>query len=278
VKPTFLVIGAQKCATTSLCDLIGQHPDVFMTTPKEPYFFSHEEVWARGWSWYESLFEGARGLSVAGEGSTTYTQCGLFPNAAPRVAEHLPQARLIYIVRDPLERIRSHWMHLRARGNREPDPLPVAVFKRPEYVDNSMYWRQINRYRQSFADDRILVLFFEDFQKDPRRACHRAFEFLGVDPSFEPEDPERPRHVSAERREDGTLTGVVRRIPFFTRLRDAAPVAVREPLRLVLKRGLKERPPWTEESRAWVIGQLRDDALAFLKWCGRDDLWPSVAE
>jgi hypothetical protein len=278
VKPNFLIIGAQKCATSSLCDLVGEHPDVFMTQPKEPYFFSHGEVWARGWSWYESLFEGGRGASAAGEGSTTYTQCGLYPNAAPRIAEHLPQARLIYIVRDPLERIRSHWMHLRARGNREPDPLAVAVFKRPEYVDNSMYKRQIDQYRASFADDRILVLFFEDFEKAPRETCRHVFEFLGVDPSFEPADPERPRHVSAERREDRPGAGIVRRLPFFTELRDAAPKSLREPLRRVLKRRLAERPQWTKESQAWVVAQVRDDARTFLKRYGREGLWPWLEE
>jgi hypothetical protein len=165
-------------------------------------------------------------------------------------------------------------MHLRARGNREPDPLPLAVLKRPEYVDNSMYLRQIDRYRVSFPDDRILVLFFEDFEKDPPGVCRGVFEFLGVDPSFEPKDPERPRHVSAERREDRPVTGIVRRVPFFERLRDAAPTAVREPLRRALKRGLTERPHWTNESRSWVIGRVREDARAFLKRYGREGLWP----
>jgi len=83
--PNYLVIGAQKSATSSVCDLLAGHPEVFMTDPKEPYFFSHDEVWSKGLGWYESLFEGADGCPAVGEGSTTYTQQSMYPNAPARV-------------------------------------------------------------------------------------------------------------------------------------------------------------------------------------------------
>ena len=136
MKPSFLVIGAQKCATSSLCDMLGRHPDVFTPDPREPNFFSHADVWRQGWDWYESLFAGAEGVKAIGEGSTAYTMQARYPETAPRIARHLPEARLIYIVRDPLERMVSHWMHMRARGNREKLPFNEAVRNDSWYLDN----------------------------------------------------------------------------------------------------------------------------------------------
>ena len=89
VKPDFVVIGAARCATTSLCRILRDHPAVFMSHPKEPHFFSRPDVFARGLEWYEALFDGACGMSVVGEGSTTYTKNSQFPNAAERLASSL---------------------------------------------------------------------------------------------------------------------------------------------------------------------------------------------
>ncbi len=74
VKPNFLVIGAMKCATTSLCDIFAQHPQMFVCTPKEPEFFCDDKVFARGWPWYESLFTAGTNKLAVGEGSTSYTK------------------------------------------------------------------------------------------------------------------------------------------------------------------------------------------------------------
>src|SRR5262245_56221545 len=106
-KPNFLVIGAMKCATTSICDILSQHHQIFVTDPKEPDFFSDEKAYARGWSWYEALFRGSENRVAIGEGSTNYTKSKLHPQAAERIAHHLPDARLMYIARHPLKRIES---------------------------------------------------------------------------------------------------------------------------------------------------------------------------
>ena len=79
MKPNFLVIGAMKCGTTSLCSLLGQHPDIFMSNPKETYFFSNDEVYQRGSSWYESIFLGSENKIAIGEGSTNYSKKYIFP-------------------------------------------------------------------------------------------------------------------------------------------------------------------------------------------------------
>jgi len=273
VKPNFLAIGAQKSATSTLCDLLARHPDVFVTDPKEPYFFSHDEVWAKGMAWYESLFDGARGERAVGEGSTTYTMRFLYPNAAERIAEHLPEAKLLYIVRNPLERTASHWVHMRSRGGRETRPFGVAVREAPEYLDNSMYLRQIDVYRRWWPDERICVVFFEDFVRDRAAVMRRCFEFLGVDPGVDVAFDAHAKNVSAGSREDTPLLSPLRKLPVFDRLRDAAPKGLRESLRRVLKRPT-QRPTWDDASRAYAIERLREDSHAFLERYGKPrDFW-----
>ncbi len=274
MRPNFLVVGAQKCATSTLCEVLGSHPDVFMTDPKEPYFFSHDEVFSRGWKWYESLFAGAAGRRMLGEGSTTYSQRGLYPAAAERIAQGLPGVRVLYIVRHPLQRIESHWMHLRAHGGRETRPFAQALRERPEYIDNTLYLRQIDVYRALLGEDRTLVLFLEDLRADQPAVLRRCFEFLGVPPDAPLAAAGARLNVSEEKRVDTPLLRPFRRVPLFGALRDAVPPALREPFRRILKKPIEGRPEWSDDSRRWAIARLRDDNRAFLRRSGKpDDFW-----
>ncbi|MEO1129455.1 MAG: sulfotransferase [Planctomycetota bacterium] len=274
MTPNFLVIGAQKSATSTLCTLLAEHSDVFMTDPKEPFFFSHDEFWNEGWQWYEALFEGASGARALGEGSTTYTQHHLYPDAPQRIAQHLPDARLIYIVRDPFERIESQYMHLRSKGGRETLPFAEAVRTRPAYIDNSLYDHQLSFYREAYPDDQLLVLFFEDFKADQQGILRQCFEFIGVNPDAPHETREQHTHASSEGRVDTGLLGPLRRVPLFERARDAAPSWIREPLRQVLKKPVGDRPVWDDALRGWTEDRLRDDTQAFLTRYGKPlDHW-----
>lgn len=272
--PNYLVIGAQKSATSSVCDLLAMHPDAYMCEPKEPYFFSNTEVWSKGFDWYESLFADAGGCSAIGEGSTTYSMQALFPEAPGRIARHLPSARLIYIVRNPFQRIESLWMHYKTKGGREDRPLSVAVREAPEYIDTSKYCKQIDVYREHFPDEQILVLFFEDFKADSGAVMRRVYEFLGIDPAFEPGDTDKPRHVSAEGRVDTPLLSPLRSIPGFRKLRDGMPMGLRNSLRGVLKKPIEGRPEWDEASRQYVLEHLAQDNQQFLRRYGKKaDYW-----
>ncbi len=266
-RPNFLVIGAMKCATTSLCDIFAAHPQMFVSAPKEPDFFCDDAVFQRGWAWYESLFVGAKGRVAVGEGSTGYTKQKLHPDAVQRVAKHLPDLRLIYIVRHPLKRIESHWLHLIACGENVP-PLREALQKWPHIVDTSLYWKQIDAYRRHYPDDRLLVLFFEDFVRHPGVVIKRCYEFLGVDPKIAVADPSKPAHVSATMMVDMPIIGVLKKIPLAATLRNMAPHLARK-VTDSFRRPLPERPEWPADLRHDVIRQISDDTREFLKFYGK---------
>ncbi len=272
--PNYLVIGAQKCATSSVCAVLGRHPDVFMCDPKEPYFFSHDEIFARGLGWYESLFAGAGDATAIGEGSTTYTQPTIYPDALPRVHAQLPDAKLIYIAREPLARIVSHYLHLAGRGGRETRPLNRAVREAPWYIDNTLYHTQVSMYLERYPRERVLGLFFEDFQRDPDAVARRCFEFLGVDPDASLRYDGERMNTSEGARVDTALTRAIRRVPGFAALRDLAPSGVRGAVRGVFKKKVERKPEWDDATRKWALERVVDDSEAYCEMWGKPrDFW-----
>ena len=103
--PSFVIIGAMKCATTTLAEQLGAQPGVFISDPKEPNFFSDDAVFRRGMNWYASLFDSAESGAMLGEASTHYTKLPTHPKACERMLAALPDAKLIYVMRHPVDRI-----------------------------------------------------------------------------------------------------------------------------------------------------------------------------
>jgi hypothetical protein len=272
VKPNFLVIGAMKCATTSVCDILASHPQIFLTNPKEPDFFCDDKIFSRGWKWYESLFENATGKLAIGEGSTGYTKALLHPQTAKRIAQHLPNAKLIYIARHPLKRIESHWLHLIAAGLDVP-PFRKALEQWPHMIDTSLYWKQISRYRHFYPDEKLLILFFEDYVKSPHAEIERAYHFLGVAPELATDNPGQPRHVSATLRVDTKLARFLCNFPGAKSVKKLTP-AVAHGLVRMLQRPMPDRPTWPADLRERVIRQLSEDTKMFLTFYGKAaDYW-----
>src|SRR5262245_46073038 len=109
--PTFLVIGAMKGGTTALHTYLGSHPDVFMSDLKEPHFFSSGLGWDKGEEWYCSLFTEAGSATAVGESSTSYSKFPDVRHVPERAISLIPDLRVVYLVRDPIERIRSQYLH-----------------------------------------------------------------------------------------------------------------------------------------------------------------------
>lgn len=184
--PSFLVIGAMKAGTTSLYHYLRHHPQVFMPRIKELDFFAGESNWRRGLGWYARQFAEAGPTAIAiGEASTAYTKYPHYQGVAERIAEHIPQALLVYVVRHPIERIRSHYQHRVAVGA-ETEPMECALIENPIYLDYSRYAMQIDRYLQHFPRERLLIVTSEGLRHDRLDTIRNVYTFLGVDPDWVP--------------------------------------------------------------------------------------------
>lgn len=196
--PTFLVIGAMKAGTTSLYEYLRAHPSVFMPSEKEPEFFSEPERWSKGLAWYSSLFAPGSRHPVRGEASTGYTRHPRFPETPARIASTLPDAKLVYLVRDPIERMVSHYRHSVLLG-REKRSVDDALLGGGGYLDTSRYGLQLHRYLEHFPTSQILVVFSEDLRERRLPTLQRIITFLAADPSAIVPHPTTEHHVSERR-------------------------------------------------------------------------------
>ena len=182
--PDFLIIGAMKAGTTSLYHYLGAHPEIFMPATKELDFFTRELTWNRGWDWYRKQFHQAgSSFKAVGEASTSYTKFPRYQGVPERISSYLPEVRLIYVVRNPLDRIRSHYQHNVAIGE-ERRPIDEAVLNEPVYVDYSKYSMQVERYLEHFDESALLIITSENLREDRKRTVKRVLRFVGADPDM----------------------------------------------------------------------------------------------
>jgi len=158
--PDFLIIGAMKCATSTLQVQLAAQPGVFMTTPKEPNFFSDDEIYQRGASWYHDLFADAAPGDLLGEASTHYTKLPTYPQALTRMTAMLKAPKLIYMIRNPVERAISHYIHEWSEGRMGHDPT-YAFKHHQELVDYGCYAMQITPYIQAYGINQIYLTSLE---------------------------------------------------------------------------------------------------------------------
>ena len=209
--PNFFLLGPPKAGTTALAEAIGRHPDVFMSTPKEPNYFlyaggnPYNLPLNRGvpdFEVYQRLFEGAGAARIRGDASPYYIYA---PHCAAQIARHAPDAKLMVVLRNPVERAFSayrYWhRNLAAQGDAEDfrerflsrslvtdqgrgraDVLPMEWLQ-----DMGRYADMIQRYDEHFAADQILLLRYDEMQASPARAMARVAGFLGVDAELAPE-------------------------------------------------------------------------------------------
>jgi hypothetical protein len=197
--PNFIVIGAMKSGTTSLFHYLQAHPQAYLSPLKEVEFFVEEKNWKRGFDWYRAQFAGADPEAIAiGEASTAYTKYPEYDGVPERIATHIPEARLIYVVRDPIERIRSHFQH-RVLAGAERRPVEVAVLEDPRYLHCSSYAMQLERYLPHFERDQLMIVRSEDLRSARLETMRSIYGFLGIDPDLVPDTLEREFYRSEER-------------------------------------------------------------------------------
>ena len=194
-KPNLFVIGAMKSGTTSLYRYLADHPAIYMSPVKEPMHFSREQNWSRGHEHYLQLFVEANDEVYVGEGSTEYTKRPFREGVARRLHEFNSSSRLIYIMRDPFDRLVSQYRH-QVRMGRQSGSLREALQQPSDYLTNSYYAYQLRPYLQLFGRDAVYTDTFESLKVSPDRFFKRLLKWLRIDDSFVPSSVGKPFHVS----------------------------------------------------------------------------------
>jgi Sulfotransferase domain len=200
VLPNFLIVGAMKCGTSSMASYLGEHPAVYMVPGKELEFF--DRLWENGLDWYRRQFAAGAGSSAIGEASPTYLGDG---QALARIASVLPEAKLIVMLRNPVDRAYSHYWHWRLQmnetrtfaeavadeldaGSPDSDPTPgPAGPPRSDYVGDGRYLSQLEVLCRHFPREQLLVLLLEDLEQRAVETFQTVCDFLDVDRGVVPE-------------------------------------------------------------------------------------------
>jgi hypothetical protein len=293
--PNFLVIGAAKCGTDSLCNYLGQHPEVFISPKREPNFFVAEgqdhipyhgpgdvialkEMWTSGLADYQSLFAGVTTEKAVGEGTAWYIY---FEDPPRRIRHHIPDAKLIAVLRNPADRAYSAFKML-LRDGREPlvdfaaalDAEQERIRRQWEpiwyYARMGFYSEQLERYYARFDRDQLRVVMYEDFDSNPQPVLRDLFQFLNVDDGFTPDTSRRtnvslvPRHHRLHHVVAGQyrLKSVVKKFVPQNTLQ-----AVKRPL---VDRNMTQPAPMSDEVRGRLIEVFRDDIRKTQDLVGRD--------
>ncbi|HKK94652.1 MAG TPA: sulfotransferase [Longimicrobiales bacterium] len=260
-----LVIGAMKCGTTSLFQYLGDHPDVLPSRTKQLNFFSDPEVWARGMEWYRRQWPSSPTDPWHLEASPSYTYPERVRDAADRIAGLEGDVRLIYLVRNPIERIESHYFHGFHRGEFSATPsIAEAVRRHPRLLDVTRYRRWIDVYRQRVGDERLLVLHSHELDRRPVEALAEVCHFLDIDPTFQFPDLGTRYNTQAMQASDHPAVEALGRLEWLRGIvRRAMPLRVREKLKLRLKPEVEADGPTpfrlNPADREWVLTQLADD-------------------
>ncbi len=211
--PNLFIIGAAKCATSSVHSYLAEHPDIFMSYLKEPGYFVEPEdrqyrkrpfvrpegteyrLYRNDMESYLGLFAEAGCAKIIGESSTGYTQLPKQEGVAKRIHDFNPQARLIYLMRDPVERTISHyWWHVQHES--ETRDLYKAITEDSHYRAVSNYALQLEPYFDLFDSAQILCLTVEELTARPEQVLASIFSWLDVDASFVPSSLQQRENVT----------------------------------------------------------------------------------
>ena len=208
--PDFLIIGAMKSGTSTLqAQLVGQQ-GVFMTTPKEPNYFSDDAVFAKGADWYSTLYAQAAPDDLKGEASTHYTKLPTYPETVTRLAAAQPNPKLIYVIRNPVERAVSHYIHEWTMGEMGTD-AQAEFAAHTTLIDYGRYAMQIAPFISQFGKNSVCLTSLEQLKSDPQSVLNTVGTFLGIKGPLTWQNDQAQMNASAER---------IRRLPLHGLLID----------------------------------------------------------
>ena len=265
-RADFIIIGAMKCATSTLRLQLARQAGFFMCA-EEPNFFSNDDRYSRGIEWYENLFEGAPAGCLCGESSTHYTKLPTYPHTVERMYGDMPDIRLIYIMRHPIDRLVSQYIHEWTERNIDV-PINVAIDRHPELISYSCYAMQIEPYLSTYGSRHVLPVFFDGLRTEPQAELERVCRFLGYEGEVKWAH-ERPQNVSSERMRKSALRDAIVEFPPLAMVRRRfVPKAIRNRVRDLWT--LRQRPEISEANQRRLVQVFDEDLKRLGEWIGQD--------
>ncbi|MEX2588742.1 MAG: sulfotransferase domain-containing protein [Chitinophagales bacterium] len=271
MKVGFIIIGAMKCATTSLAELLEMHPQVGFSRPKEPCFFSKAKHAPKTLEEYHNCFQNKESAKIYGEASTSYT-AAIKSNRdiAEKIFAYNPDMKLIYMVRNPFDRIISQYVHNVQRG-REKRSFDKAIQEDPHYISLSAYYKQIKDYVELFGMKNILIIDFDDFKNKNEMVLKDVAAFININYEKLSKINHHTNKSLGEQKLPPALDkyfikyrSIIQKIPKQYR------VKIKDVLAEIRGTKVKEKPKLKEETKKWIWQQLENDYKNFVELTGKE--------
>ncbi len=275
--PDFIIIGAAKCGTTSLHSYLQQHPQIYLCSQKETFFFINESVRFKLKPWgavtefedYLAFFEGAPINSIVGEISTNYYA---YSESAKLIQNLIPQVKIIAILRDPADRAFSHYSMFVSAGHEKED-FSNFIEKDNRYVTKGFYYSELLPFFEVFEKEQIKVLLFDDLCKNPIGFMQDLFRYVGVDDQFIPDMSKKSRQGGLPKNKtmSSLLTKPNRlRTSVVSILKLFIPLQLRHNIKSSIIQKNTYKAKLSSESRKQLIEIYRSDILKLQDLIGRD--------
>ena len=265
MKVDFIIAGAMKCGTSSLSEILSLHPDISFSNPKEPQFFSGTKDWEKNLNEYHSHFS-KEGL-IYGEGSTNYTKYPCFNlNIWDDIFEYNSKMKFIYLIRNPIDRIISHYTHIFESGLTNK-PLEEAIITNPQLLNISKYYTQIIPYIRKFGKENVLIILFEDFVKNQLSITKEVLSFLNANPNKMPEIV-KPVHANNSSEKKRPYRKYDQNL--FPNLTKKISYRLWEKIYVPNNRFLLEKPKLSEKYKSIISNMLELEILAIQKLINKD--------
>ncbi len=269
ILPNLIVIGAGKCGTTSLHYYLSLHPEIQMSEIKELNFFTKEDNWDKGVEWYKSHFKGSE--KIHGETSPRYTLYPTYQGVPERMHSLVPDAKLVYILRDPIEKIRSSYVELVENGiEKRPFLEVVDHLEEATIINSSRYYMQIEQYLKYYPKSNLFIITTEDLLSHREETLQQVFRFLEVQ-GFS-------SHKFSEKKYETKNKTILNRAGRFLKrtVRESfineVPQQIRDKFAFVYRPFEKklEKPVIDEKIRNRLAGYLKKDTDLLRKFTGRN--------
>ena len=269
--PDMIVIGAQKCGTTTLWEDLRGHPSVHLGEKESRVLSGGPLDRAELVSRYARQFKGAKEDAVLGEVSTRYAMLPDDPDAPANARTVAPNARIVYIVRDPLDRVISHHHHDFGLGFVGPN-IDEAVGSYPSLLDNTRYATQVSPWLEAFGPDAVRVVKFEEYVADRVAGCSALLQMVGIDMPYDPGDEVHnaadTKHIAS-----GQWSRITRS-PVYRRVRPLLGEALRRRLGRAVLPQAPARPPGPSDATIdRLVAELAPEVDRLSELTGRPPLW-----
>jgi hypothetical protein len=271
----FSICGAPKTGTTSLHHYLGSHPEICVSKPKETDFFQHR--YDRDLEYFESCFEHCQNTLAWGETSPGNM---IHPKAPERMAAHFPDARPIFVLRNPIERAYSQYLYGVMRGADTPRISFSELIRDQDdewgrrVLELGLYHEQLARFERHFPRDQMFVGLFQTFQEDNEAFFSRILDFLGVDSSVDLQTSEQHNSTRYPRSRKALRVAYTLWEPIKSALPDRALEkmhGIRSSVRdLLFQSGAQEKPPMKPKDRAYLREYYAGPNRRLEEWLGRD--------